>query len=207
MINMLQVYKPHPWPRYDFTNLFSESVLEKLNKIPSNMFDTGSDHDCTDLSYYNITDMSIIDLFREADLIKSLEEAFDVSLMPFGAVRALMSEVIDFRTVNSRTIHCDADAKILSIVIYLGKQILHECGTWIYNTQTQCVEKPDHIPNSGFIFKKEKNTTWHTIPEISKSIELNRRTLVVNYIKQPNRLQRIQNPNIYVDDLAYNIKS
>lgn len=203
---MLQQYADHPWPRYEFKDLLPEESFVNLNGIPSEEFTRGTDHDCTDLSYYNVTDMDVIDLFRDLELIKTLQDTFDVSLTPFGAVRALMSEVIDYRGVDERSIHCDAPAKILSIVIYLGQHVLRECGTWLYDINMSCVQKPDHIPNAGFIFKKQDNVTWHTIPEISKPEQLNRRTLVVNYIKQPNRLERIQNPDIYVDDYAYPIR-
>jgi hypothetical protein len=77
-------------------------------------------------------------------------------------------------------------------------------GTWFYSDNKTLSHTTDFIPNTGYIFKPG-SMTWHSIPETtSKPISM-RRTLMVNYVKIPNRLDMIKDPTLKIPDNTWKL--
>lgn len=200
-MNVFQQRSDQPWPHYTFKDILKPSEATLLNDIDASQFfssHTTSDekeenYDEKGLKYHYLQADNIINKFKEPKLVSNIQDKLNVDLRLQG-MSVMLVDVVDSRP---EWVHVDDPNKLVTIVIYLGSRIIKKLGTWFYSNKETLSHYTDFIPNTGYIFKPSPNT-WHSIPEIISIPDSVRRTLMVNYVKIPNRLDMIKDPSLKV---------
>ena len=199
-MNIFQHKYTDPFTYYTFDNIFTDEQLTSLNNMFKKAFYTqhteqdeiDENFDQKNISYYDVTDTQFVELFTSKRLINSIESELNVNLQLKGVKMTLMS-IIGPRSV---WVHPDSEEKIVSIVIYLGTNNYVDKGTWIYSDMNTLHSKLDHKPNTGLVFAPNTNT-WHSCPELDANDPV-RRSIMINYIDIPNRLQILRDPSLKI---------
>ncbi len=206
-MNLFETRHETPWKYYTASDVLSSTVVGCLNTVPLSDFYTqyteqdeiDRNYDEKNILYHDVRDSSIVDMFTDRALVGDIEHTLGVTLALKGVKLTLMS-ITGPRDV---WIHPDSSDKIVSIIIYLGSECMRGRGTWIYADERTLHTKLDHIPNTSCIFAPNTNT-WHSCPEIAAG-STPRRSLMINYVDIPNRLQMIKDPTLMIPENVYRL--
>lgn len=206
-MNLFETTHNNPWEYYTSSDVLSPSVVDHLNRVPLSDFYTqyteqdeiDGNYDEKNILYHNVRDSNIVSMFTDKALVSVIESTLGVTLALKGVKLTLMS-ITGPRDV---WVHPDSSDKIVSIIIYLGSDHILERGTWIYADEGTLHTKLDHIPNTSLVFAPNA-ITWHSCPEIDVG-SAPRRSLMINYVDIPNRLQMIKDNTLTIPENVYKL--
>ena len=207
MLSLFENVSDDPWKHYTSTDVFDSEMVCMLNDIPIDMFysqyteqdERDKNYDEKNIMYHDVKHHDVIKAFTNPGLVRDIKDNTDVDLTLKGVKLTLMLLQGD----RDVWVHPDSDEKMISIIIYLGTETLPGKGTWLYETETKIYSKPDHTPNSSLTFAPTR-TTWHSCPQMQRN-DVTRRSLMINYVDIPNKLQMLRDPNLTIPDNVYKL--